>query len=181
MYFDLVGNECREGVPSKTRIEVLCDYSASNHSEPKFQSQDENCNFYFTWTTKEACPLRSTTSCFAVDQSEHLYDLSSLTLNDRNYQTIGDDALFLLNVCGSLWFGKNEMCPSSSGACMKKGDEFYDIGQVKYPPRVSNESVILKYEEGSVCRDSAASEHYNHATIIQFICDSEELVRHSIQ
>jgi hypothetical protein len=81
--------------------------------------QDDDCNFYFMWYTRAACPSIKSVDC-TVMQNGQFYDLRQLTDPMYNHVVVKRQShlKFLLNVCHSVVFGKDAFCQYSSAACL---------------------------------------------------------------
>ena len=75
-------------------------------SGPVFVEKTAGCQYIFEWATTYACTPFKIGSCFVSDPQGNSYDLSSLTLNNDNYEVIANDhgnvQKYIINVCRSL-------------------------------------------------------------------------------
>lgn len=72
-------------------------------------------------------------------------------------------------VCLSLASWK---CPSSAASCVKVGDEYMSLGQVKSPPTWDGGVLKLEYTSGQACPDGQR----NRSSEIRFKCDKVKVV-----
>lgn len=79
----------------------------------------DDCNFYFIWYTRAACPPHKSVDCTVMHDGQ-LYDLSQLADSMNNHVVVQKqlNLKFLLNVCHSVVFGKDALCQYSSAACL---------------------------------------------------------------
>lgn len=80
---------------------------------------DGDCNFYYVWYTRAACPPHWSVDCSVMHDGK-LYDLSPLSDSMSNHVVVYTlrNVKFLLNVCHSIVFGKDASCQYTSAACM---------------------------------------------------------------
>lgn len=98
------GHLCHQKYNRSTVITFVCDQSKTGLAGPTFLNETEDCVYQFVWPTAQACPPFKVADCGLRDPSGGQYDLSSLSLNDDNYQTIDHVAKkkYIFNVCRSL-------------------------------------------------------------------------------
>ena len=112
---------------------------------------------------------------FPPDQSGSLYDLSSLSLPNDNYeiQTSGTSK-FLINVCRSIVRQIGYDCPYHASACAASIGpgtpaqwSYLNIGQVnKGPAFDSDGKLVLEYSMGAICKDSASPDTHLSTKIV---------------
>lgn len=154
------GQLCHQKYNRSTVITFVCDQSKTGLAGPTFLNETEDCVYQFVWPTTQACPPFKVADCGLRDPKGGQYDLSSLSLNDDNYQTIDHVAKkkFIFNVCRSLVHQKGETCPFNSAACIvdlsvtdpKK--KFHNIGEVsEQQVQFLDGHLQLVYTNGEPC------------------------------
>ena len=79
------GTRCSSGVGRITEIIFECDPDAGIGS-PTFTGEISTCVYQFSWQTSQVCSQIKPVECMAVDPvNNNTYDLSSLSLSDRNW------------------------------------------------------------------------------------------------
>ncbi|XP_030627174.1 cation-independent mannose-6-phosphate receptor [Chanos chanos] len=167
------GETCHKVYERSTAILFSCDQSR-NPGKPEFIKETADCTYLFEWHTSLACTPFKTTSCSYNDGNGNSYDLSSLALHNSNWvvQPEGQSSRYYINVCRSLvpLAGRWD-CPSGAAACLKRGDQYFSLGEVEFGPRWDKNILVLKYTDGSTCPRS----HRNRTTIIRFKCDRDKV------
>jgi hypothetical protein len=194
------GDLCGTKLSRKTIINFKCDSDQLNPtSSPDIKFIYENdCIYYFEWTTKYACVY----DC-AVQHKKSLYDLSGLTRQNGQFWSLINstpsktDAVYtniILNVCDDLKLDlldgdkvepdslstinlMKQKCSKQASICAydKKTNEISNLGvfstDLAMDTSSSNglEHLKLVYSNGDPCGDPSKS--LNKTTVIKFVCD----------
>ncbi|KAI4488792.1 hypothetical protein M0802_011302 [Mischocyttarus mexicanus] len=144
--------------------------------------QKNKCLFHMVWSSAFACAKRKEIKCNMTDTSDGShYDLSVLKKYSDNYDIyVGNNTSvnLILNVCHSVIFGYNALCPMNSGACLRDPRKehalkYLNLGNVQKPLTIdSSKNLILEYEDGSMCKEGQQIGHHIRTTIT-FICNLE--------
>ncbi|XP_032398409.1 cation-independent mannose-6-phosphate receptor isoform X1 [Etheostoma spectabile] len=169
------GEVCHKIYQRSTEIYFSC-HPDRNPGTPEFIKETPDCTYLFRWPTALACIPVKTSSCSYNDDQGHSYDLSPLAMNSRNWEVehhTGDtNTRFYINVCRSLvQQGGSWKCPSSAASCVKVGDEYVSLGQVKSGPTWDRHVLKLQYTSGQACPDGSR----NRSSIIRFKCDKDKV------
>ncbi|XP_043497869.1 cation-independent mannose-6-phosphate receptor isoform X1 [Polistes fuscatus] len=180
IHFTFIGDECKPDVNYTVDILIMCDYLINSHSTPITFEQKSKCQFHMVWSSAFACAKRKEINCTVTDPSDGShYDLSPLKRYSDNYDIyVGNNTSvnLILNVCHSVIFGYNVLCPISSGACLQDPKKepklrYLNLGNVQKPLTIdSSKNLILEYEDGSMCKNGQQIEHHIRTTIT-FICN----------
>ncbi|GFG28137.1 hypothetical protein Cfor_12522 [Coptotermes formosanus] len=178
--FVLHGEGCKSGKNSSTVTIILLCRQGDDLGQPEmFPQGDGDCNFYYVWYTRAACPPHWSVDCSVMHDGK-LYDLSPLSDSMSNHVVVYTlrNVKFLLNVCHSIVFGKDASCQYTSAACMvnmsnpNPTTSFTNIGDVGSSPYFEDGKLKLKYGNGAMCTDPKGPDHMS--TSITFECDSTD-------
>lgn len=105
------GHLCHNKYNRSTVITFMCDQSKSGQEGPSFLNETEDCTYQFVWPTSMACTPFKIGDCSVRGTNGDQFDLSSLSLNDDNYQTIDHltKKKYIFNVCRSLIHQKGRL------------------------------------------------------------------------
>ncbi|XP_062610067.1 cation-independent mannose-6-phosphate receptor-like [Saccostrea cucullata] len=175
------GQLCHGKYNRSTVITFVCDQSKSGQDGPSFLNETEDCTYQFVWPTSKACTPFKVGDCGVRGPNGVQYDLSSLSLNDDNYQTIDHMARkkYIFNVCRSLIHQRGETCPFNSAACIVDLSEkdpkkkFHNIGEVSEQQVAFLDGHLqLVYTNGEVC----GSDQKKHvSTRILLYCNKDSI------
>ncbi|XP_056014073.1 cation-independent mannose-6-phosphate receptor-like [Ostrea edulis] len=177
------GHLCHNKYNRSTVITFMCDQSKSGQEGPSFLNETEDCTYQFVWPTSMACTPFKIGDCSVRGTNGDQFDLSSLSLNDDNYQTIDHltKKKYIFNVCRSLIHQKGETCPFNSAACIvdlsvadpKKGKKFHNIGEVNEQQVLFLDGhVQLLYKNGEVCSEDPTK---HTSTRILLYCSKDSI------
>ncbi|XP_061785459.1 cation-independent mannose-6-phosphate receptor [Nerophis lumbriciformis] len=169
------GEKCHQIYQRSTEIYFSC-HPDRNPGAPEFIKETPDCTYLFSWPTALACIPVKTTSCSYHDDQGHSYDLSPLAMDTQNWEvapsTDDTSKRFYINVCKSLVpQGGSWKCPSNAASCMKVGDEYVSLGEVKTGPTWDKSVLKLQYTSGQACPDGIRKK----STIIRFKCDKKQV------
>ncbi|XP_054616857.1 cation-independent mannose-6-phosphate receptor [Dunckerocampus dactyliophorus] len=169
------GEKCHQIYQRSTEIYFSC-HPDRNPGAPEFIKETPDCTYLFTWPTALACIPVKSTSCSYHDSLGHSYDLSPLAMETQNWEvepsTADTSKRFYINVCRSLVpQGGSWKCPSNAASCVKVGDEYESLGEVKTGPTWDKSVLKLQYTSGHSCPDGVRKK----STIIRFKCDREQV------
>ena len=187
------GSKCRNGVNYSATILFMCDHNIAIGKPEYFPSSilkaNNECEYIYTWKTKLACATLEETECVVSDKDGNVYDLSSLSLSNSDYDiSVDSKTKYLLNVCRNHVTSTLEAeCPQNAAVCYgtlinNAGDkqrtktwQYTNAGQVVHRPRIEErtKNVILDYEMGDICKDSATTETHIR-TRINITCEQGE-------
>ncbi|XP_067674216.1 cation-independent mannose-6-phosphate receptor-like isoform X2 [Haliotis asinina] len=169
---------CHQKYNRTTIITFTCDHTKDGKKGPRYLREDGDCTYQFEWPTSYACSPHKVSDCTATDPDGNVYDLSSLTRPNDNY--IVDKSYkqlkFILNVCQTLVYKKDQTCPPNSAACMvnltetQQEKKFHKIGELTDKPvkfDTLSKTLIIQYENGEKCPVANQSV----STIIILTCD----------
>ena len=139
----------------------MCDHK-QGIGRPEFVSgSSTSCDFLFYWKTSLACPPFDEVECMVADKKGNVYDLSSLSLPNQNYDIRPNQGTrYALNVCRShVHNSLVSECPNKAAVCwgklsgMDNGTHvhmkwrYFDVGQVTLGPKLDkeNDGLILEY------------------------------------
>ena len=178
------GNKCTNEANYSTTILFMCDHmkglGAPEFFPSTILSHNNKCEYIFTWKTKLACAALEETECVVSDKDGNIYDLSSLSLPDGDYDIRPDTTTkYLLNVCRSHVTPFSEAaCPEKAAVCYgnlveSRGWKYNNVGQVGQGPRIDERSknIILEYEMGDICKESTSKAHIS--TRIEIACEED--------
>lgn len=177
------GTSCSNGLNRTTVILFKCDYHAGK-GEPVFLTESY-CFYFFSWTTKYACPpsRRTGTACRVESASGVRYDLSELVRmeNASNWVALDGESsnsnkLIFINVCGQLMPRKEtSQCDSGSAICMIDKGKVVSLGKYTDPPTLNQDnSIKLVYTQGSECKKDKGKSITRNSTIT-FVCQPGDL------
>uniref|UniRef100_A0A3Q1JC88 Uncharacterized protein n=1 Tax=Anabas testudineus TaxID=64144 RepID=A0A3Q1JC88_ANATE len=168
------GAACHKIYKRSTEIYFSC-HPDRHPGTPEFIKETPDCTYMFRWPTALACIPVKTTSCSYNDGQGRSFDLSPLAMDSRNWvveSTKNTNETFFINVCRSLVQQKGSWkCPSSAASCMKNGDKYVNLGQVKSGPTWDGKVLKLQYNSGQACPDGKR----NRSSIIRFKCDKDKV------
>ncbi|XP_065337957.1 cation-independent mannose-6-phosphate receptor isoform X1 [Cloeon dipterum] len=171
----LTGQECLPGVKSSVTAILACEHIDPDGgvTQPHvFASGAGDCNYYLVWNHPRACPPYKEVPCTVQGEDGALYDLSPLSRRSINHMArtrLGNPSGVLLNVCRSVVFNRDANCESTSGACLREGDKFINLGNVQKGPTLDRNVLKLHYVEGALCHAPQGPVHVT--TTITFLCD----------
>ena len=79
-------------------------------------------DLFIIWKTIAACTQEYQTNCTAKDNKGGEYNLNPLKQFSDNYRIPikdSEDLSIILNVCHSVIYGPDSVCPSRSGICLQ--------------------------------------------------------------
>uniref|UniRef100_A0A6Q2XKG2 Insulin-like growth factor 2 receptor n=1 Tax=Esox lucius TaxID=8010 RepID=A0A6Q2XKG2_ESOLU len=166
-------NICHKIYQRSTQINFFCD---PQMNPVTFINETAECTYLFTWRTALACVPVKTTSCSYQDYNGTSYDLSSLSLDSRNWlaeSATGQEERYYINVCKSLvqqggvcsW-----KCPANAASCLKTGERYVSLGEAASGPQRDKDVLVLKYTDGDVCPSGQRK-----STIIRLKCDPDKV------
>ncbi|KAM8847361.1 cation-independent mannose-6-phosphate receptor [Synchiropus picturatus] len=169
------GDTCHKIYQRTTVIYFSCSPGMSPGA-PEFVKETPDCTYLFDWPTALACIPVKTTSCSFNNGQGQSYDLSPLASDSQNWEvepsTDDTNRRFYINVCRSLvQKGGSWKCPSTAASCMKVGDNYLSLGQVKSSPSWDGSVLKLQYTGGQLCPDQVR----NRSTVIRFKCDKDKV------
>ena len=177
------GSSCHNGLNRTTVIFFKCDYHIGK-GEPVFL-MESYCFYFFSWTTKYACPpsRRTGTACRVESASGVRYDLSELVRMEdaSNWVAVDGESsisnkLILINVCGQLTPRGTEQCDSGSAICMIDKGKVVSLGKYTDPPTLSQDnSIKLVYTQGSECKKDNLGKSITRNSTITFVCQPGDL------
>ncbi|XP_050535949.1 cation-independent mannose-6-phosphate receptor isoform X3 [Daktulosphaira vitifoliae] len=152
------GESCfHKGPTSITIIKFVCDY-LNSHKIHFLKKDLYNCIFEFKLYTKDVCTnsLKSQ-NCTVKDDLGNVYDFSSLTKFDQNYEVNFDGKRkIIINICHSIINngidGAN--CQPSSGICLVDNEQLLDsnkyknLGNVAENLQIENNSIFMEMKNG---------------------------------
>ncbi|KAL3881276.1 hypothetical protein ACJMK2_027732 [Sinanodonta woodiana] len=176
-------NSCLGKYERRTTIKFSCDQSTDGKRGPTFSDELDDCHYVFDWPTMYACPPFKTAGCSVQSDSGALYDLSSLSLKDDNYDYIDTTSKkkFYFNVCRSLVYQQGTTCPYNAAVCMEDVNnkdsrkKFTNLGEVnEHQVKIENNRLMLAYENGDVCKNKTVRQ----MTHILLYCDKNAVNTH---
>ena len=178
------GTPCSSGLNRTTVFLFKCDYHAGI-GEPIFITESY-CFYFFSWTTKYACPpsRHTGTACRVESASGVRYDLSELVRveNASNWAAIDGESsdsnkLIFINVCGQLTSHKEaSQCDSGSAICMIDNGKVVSLGKYTDPPTLNQDnSIKLLYTQGSECKKDVSGKSITRNSTITFVCQPGDL------
>lgn len=178
------GEQCHNGLNRTTVILFKCDYHVGK-GEPVFL-MESYCFYFFSWTTKYACPpsRRTGTACRVESASGVRYDLSELVRmeNASNWVAVDGESsisnkLIFINVCGQLTpRTETKQCDSGSAICMIDKGKVVSLGKYTDPPTLSQDnSIKLVYTQGSECKKDNLGKSITRNSTITFVCQPGDL------
>ncbi|XP_061097950.1 cation-independent mannose-6-phosphate receptor [Conger conger] len=157
------GDKCGESRYS-TRIIFQCDDSPGS---PMFTQQD-GCEYVFTWRTSEACPVHRVQgdNCVVRDpRSGYTFDLTSLS--GKDYKVKSQQYEYQFAVCGSL---KEKICTHKDtgnvSSCQVEGSTHRIAGLATQTLTYNDGLITINYTHGETCHKI-----YERSTAILFTCD----------
>ncbi|KAF2878696.1 hypothetical protein ILUMI_27475 [Ignelater luminosus] len=174
----LVGDNCAYQTKSVTQVYFHCNHSAPADGNVVVNMIEENCIVDIIIHTPLACSPPVFSKC-EVNIGNKFYNLTSLSQNYNNYLVRGTNtnAVYILNVCQSVFNTRDSLCPSDSGACMKNLTEinikykYQSVGRtnINNTPFIENGELVVRYDTGAYC-----SKGIHHSTTIHFQCHTHE-------
>ncbi|KAK5650966.1 hypothetical protein RI129_001995 [Pyrocoelia pectoralis] len=170
------GEKC-SGKISEIKINYHCNHLVSPNGQVQVNILRDSCDYEMNIYTPVACAPTSSFDCkFYKDNV--LYDLSSLTRQDANYEIKHQNYLYSLNLCQSVIKTNNAQCSAYSGICMKNltemhGKKMYvSLGMVNSDlvPRVEDGDLIVEYRLGQLCYHDDNLSH--RSSRIRFKCSN---------
>ncbi len=101
------GQLCHGKYNRTTTIMFTCDLAAYGSEGPVFLNETWDCEYLFEWPTAHACMpnIGTLPQCSVRDDQGVLYDLSTLTLTDDNYEVADErypGGRLIINVCAPV-------------------------------------------------------------------------------
>ena len=108
------GQLCHGKYNRTTTIVFTCDTSSYGTEGPVFLNETWDCEYIFEWPTSHACmPYNGMKpDCTVRDSFGKLYDLSSLTLTDDNYEVANPrhpGGKVIVNICAPVIHGESKL------------------------------------------------------------------------
>uniref|UniRef100_A0A8C5Q086 Insulin like growth factor 2 receptor n=1 Tax=Leptobrachium leishanense TaxID=445787 RepID=A0A8C5Q086_9ANUR len=162
------GDVCHKIYNRSTSILFSCD---SENRPVIFLKETPDCSYTFEWRTPLACLPFKPIDCSSRDPSGNLYDLSSLSRYNDNWEvelTSGLTKKYRLNVCKPLVPEPGpSSCSNGASACLLNGSESINIGELASGPRWESDLLVLEYTNGDNCPDGKRK----RTTRIRFKCE----------
>ena len=166
------GQLCHDMFLRSTRVDFVCD-AAAGLGEPRFVTEEGNCQYRFLWVTAAACAVHppSTTSkdCSVHDPiTRQRYNLTGLA-TPAGYHVVGDNGFqYDINVCQPLRDGCGDD-PDAAG-CQLVGDgRKLSLGKGPAPLLMDDGVLKLRYKDGAVGCGQATG----RTTEIIFVCNKD--------
>ncbi|XP_059472242.1 cation-independent mannose-6-phosphate receptor isoform X2 [Neocloeon triangulifer] len=175
----LTGEECLPGVTSSVTVILACEHLDPDGpaTQPQiFPSGVNDCRYFLVWNHPKACPPYTEVPCTVRMEDGTLYDLSPLSRRSANHiarSRSGQSSGVLINVCRSVVFNRDAACEATSGACLRQGDKFINLGNVQSGPFLDSKVLKLRYEEGALCHAPRGPVHVS--ATVTFMCDPDAL------
>ncbi|XP_074663133.1 cation-independent mannose-6-phosphate receptor-like, partial [Tubulanus polymorphus] len=165
------GEKCSTGKTRKTVIDLICSKQGAEAAEPQYSHQENNCEYYFTWSTPHACPkhkqLQQGSDCTVKNpETGHVFDLSSLEKSSGYTAPDGIGSTMKINICKPL---VSSPCGEKSGACLIGGSGTHsNSGNVNSKLQYYGGVLTLNYTGGDTC---SPDHKHPRNTIISFVCN----------
>lgn len=168
------GDACHNGNYHRAlRINFECPRDSQNNplagvmGSPTFESENEQCRYFFNWRTSAACPLGTTTAdandCKVTSAEGQVFDLNDLkTYGD--FDVHAGDFTYKVGICTDV--SEGDECHLQA-ACQIAADGSKKKLGILQPLTITGNSLRLHYVNGTNCHDS----QFKRETIIDFRCN----------
>ncbi|KAG4079051.1 hypothetical protein HA402_001706 [Bradysia odoriphaga] len=185
IYFNYTGDKCETNPSKKYNLQIIfiCDYS-NPILEPITSNEysEDDCSLHVFMRTSHVClPLPKeieSNNCSVTDDKNHNFNLMALS-QYNNRIPIDDNRTFVINVCKSVLYGHNDMCPPGSSICLQNNNEsnlskkFVNYGSTVANPTYENGNLFMHFTSMEKCNET----HYI-SSHINFNCDTSIEIGH---